>query len=232
MESSSISLWKCKCIPFWGHERRLRCVVTIGSIFSNVYGVLNHGGHRELKMWPRNPFSKWREDFSPSGYGSNYPLLLCNYLNLRAWCFVVSGYCQEWSSQKEPWKRLLSGGTKLVWFCMFNSREQAIVSKGTVKNTSSLVLSYFFSIFSFKRLFCGPLFTLLYILMFWGEQYLRKKPMFLICWNLQVGADIYAFYNRVVLSCLAGCLSKLWNSCEWWQQTLSGEDRRPFRRKM
>ena len=58
-----------------------------------------------------------------------------------------------------------------------------------------------------------------------------EEEMFLVCWNLQVGADIYALYNRVVLSCSAGCLCKLWYSCEWWQQTLAGGDQRPFGRK-
>ena len=58
-----------------------------------------------------------------------------------------------------------------------------------------------------------------------------EKEMFLVCWNLQAGADIYALYNRVVLSCSTGCLCKLWNGCEWWQQTLAGGDQRPFRRK-
>ena len=138
--------------------------------------------------------------------------------------------CMVLCSQRLLPRLRLYGGTKIVWFCMFNSKEQAIVCKGTVKNTWSLVLSYFLSIFSFKRLFCGH--YSYDILMFWEKQYLRKKPMFLVCWNLQVGADIYAFYNRVVLSCLTGCLSKLWNSCEWWQQTLAGEDQRPFRRKI
>ena len=59
-----------------------------------------------------------------------------------------------------------------------------------------------------------------------------EEEMFLVCWNLQVGADIYTLYNRAVLSCLAGCLCKLWNSCEWWQQTLAGGDQRPFRIKL
>ena len=58
-----------------------------------------------------------------------------------------------------------------------------------------------------------------------------EEEMFLVCWNLQVGADVYALYNRVVRSCSAGFLCKLWNSCEWWQQTLAGGDQRPFRRK-
>lgn len=58
-----------------------------------------------------------------------------------------------------------------------------------------------------------------------------EEEMFLVCWNLQVGVDIYALYNRVVLSCSAGRLCKLWKSCEWWQQILAGGDQRPFRRK-
>ena len=72
----------------------------------------------------------------------------------RAWCCrrkKLENFC------------FLAGGTKLVWFCMFNSREQAIVCKGIVENTSSLVLSYFLSIFSFKRLFCRPLFIYVHI---------------------------------------------------------------------
>ena len=36
---------------------------------------LIHGGHKRLKMWPRNPFSKWREVISPVGVGVK--LLFC-----------------------------------------------------------------------------------------------------------------------------------------------------------
>ena len=143
---------------------------------------------------------KMARRFSPVGVG----------VKLSSFVMKIPKFaCMVLCSQRLLPKLRLYGGTKIVWFCMFNSREQAIVFKGTVKNTWSLVLSYFSSIFSFKRLFCGHYSC--DILMFWEKQYLRKKPMFLVCWNLQVGADIYAFYNRVVLSCLAGCLSKqLW----------------------
>ena len=109
---------------------------------------------------------------------------------------------------------------------MFNSREQsqAIVCRGTVKSTCTFVLSYFLNIFSFKRLFCGPLFKY----RCWFSRKNNAEEMFLVCWNLQAGDDIYALYNRLVLSCSTGCLCKLWNSCEWWQQTLAGGNQRPF----
>ena len=64
--------------------------------------------------------------------------------------------------------------------------------------------------------------------------------MFFLCWNLRVGADIYAFYNRVVLSwceiyeiihfvlsCLAGCHCNLWMTAD----CRSGGDQSLFRGK-
>ena len=39
------------------------------------FGAAGHGGHKRLKMWPRNPFSKWREVISPVGVGVK--LLFC-----------------------------------------------------------------------------------------------------------------------------------------------------------
>ena len=59
-----------------------------------------------------------------------------------------------------------------------------------------------------------------------------EEEMCLVCLNLQVGADICALYNRVVLSCSTECLCKLWNSCEWWKQTLAGGHQRSFSRKI
>ena len=41
---------------------------------------VGHGGHRELKMWPQNPFSKWREDFARQGRGQ---MVLFCYTNTK-----------------------------------------------------------------------------------------------------------------------------------------------------
>ena len=38
------------------------------------------GGHRELKMWPQNPLSKWREDFPRRGRGQ---IVLSCYTNTK-----------------------------------------------------------------------------------------------------------------------------------------------------
>ena len=166
---------------------------------------------------------------SPAGVGVKLSSLLCKYQNLHPWRCLVSSYCQNGLRRKKLKNFCFLAVPNLVWFCKFNSREQSqpIVCRGNVKSTCTFVLSYFLNFSASKGFSAGHYSDVNVDVL---GRTMPEEEMFLVCWNLQVGADIYALFNRVVLSCSAGCLCKLWNSCEWWQQTLAGGDQRPFRR--
>lgn len=55
--------------------------LTSTSLFPRAQSrTVGHGGHRELKMWPQNPLSKWREDFPRRGRGQ---IVLFCYTNTK-----------------------------------------------------------------------------------------------------------------------------------------------------
>ena len=110
--------------------------LTSTSLFPHSQSTtVGHGGHRELKMWPQNPLSKWREDFPRRVRGQIVLFCYTNAKNLHPWPCLVSSYCCNGLRRKKLENFCFLAIPNLVLFCMFNSREQAVVCRGTVKST-------------------------------------------------------------------------------------------------
>ena len=86
--------------------------LTSTSLFPHAHSrSVGHGGHRELKMWPQNPFSNGGK-IAPARVGGKWSSFVIQIPKFASMALLSQQLLSKWSSQKETWKLLLSGGTK------------------------------------------------------------------------------------------------------------------------